>query len=160
MEIWSGPFTCYYRYPPDVRFAPQDLANNHLLTADDSIRDRLGGVHRGDQVRVRGLLVDYQMDDWKDFWRETSTVRHDDGCEVVFVESFEVVREGAPRLAPAPSSELVVDRGAPRGVDRAALAQFSRGGLREPRSRLGSEPLTNVPLSLSLRTPGKGRARP
>ena len=37
------------------------------------------------------------MEDWGGRWRETSTVRDDDGCEVVFVEDFEVLRAGAPR---------------------------------------------------------------
>ena len=96
VEVWSGPFTCYYRYPSGTQFDGRDLGNNHLLTADDAIRERLATVHRGDQVRVRGLLVDYQMSDWQDFWRKTSTVRDDDDCEVVFVEHFELVREAAP----------------------------------------------------------------
>jgi hypothetical protein len=97
LEVWSGPFTCYYRAAvPPARFSPSDLGNNHMITMDDGIRDRLATVHRGDQVRLRGLLVDYQMGDWRDFWRKTSTRRDDDDCEVVFVESFEVVREAAP----------------------------------------------------------------
>ena len=96
LEVWSGPFTCYYRAPAGTRFSTNDLANNHLLTADEAIRDGLATVHRGDQVRLRGLLVDYQMGDWEDFWRKTSTRRDDDDCEVVFVESFEVVRGAAP----------------------------------------------------------------
>lgn len=96
VEVWNGPFTCYFRYPEGIQFVPHDLANHHLLTADDSIRDRLAEIHRGDQVRLRGLLIDYQMEDWKDFWRETSTVRDDDDCEVLLVESLEVLRAGAP----------------------------------------------------------------
>ncbi len=92
----SGSFTCYYRYPPGVRFRKRGLGNNHLITDDASIRDRIADVRVGDQVRLRGLLVDYQMDDWRDYWRETSTVRTDDGCEVVYVESIEVLRAGTP----------------------------------------------------------------
>jgi hypothetical protein len=96
VRVTSGPFTCYFRYPQGIRFEPHDLGNHHLITADDELRKRLETVHTGDQVRMRGLLVDYQMDDWGERWRETSTVRKDQGCEVVFVEDFEVVRPGAP----------------------------------------------------------------
>jgi hypothetical protein len=92
----SGPFTCYFRFPSGIRFDPHELSNNHLITDDDVIRRRLESVHVGDQVRLGGLLVDYQMEDWRSFWRETSTVRDDDGCEVIFVETLEVLREGAP----------------------------------------------------------------
>jgi hypothetical protein len=96
VDVSSGPFTCYFRYPSGIRFDPEELANNHLITADPAIRERLAGLHVGDQVAIAGLLVDYQMDDWGTFWRETSTVRDDDDCEVVFVERLEVLRSGAP----------------------------------------------------------------
>ncbi len=92
----SGSFTCYFRYPPGVKFRHRGLGNNHLITDDEGIRDRIADVRVGDQVRLRGLLVDYQMDDWRGFWRETSTVRTDDGCEVVFVESIEVLERATP----------------------------------------------------------------
>ena len=59
-------------------------------------RDSIASVRVGDQVRIRGLLVDYQMDDWRDFWRQSSTVRTDDGCEVLFVREVEVVQRGTP----------------------------------------------------------------
>jgi hypothetical protein len=96
VDVSSGPFTCYFRYPAGIRFDPEELANNHLITDDPTIREQLAHVNVGDQVRVAGLLVDYQMDDWGTFWRETSTVRDDDDCEVVFVERLDVLRRGAP----------------------------------------------------------------
>ena len=43
-------------------------------------------------MHIRGLLVDYRMDDWGDHWRRTSTRRDDTGCEVVFVEELRVLR--------------------------------------------------------------------
>jgi hypothetical protein len=97
VDFSSGPFTCYFRYPQGIRFDPKELANNHLITDDDDIRTRLGAVHVGDQVRLAGLLVDYQMEDWRDVWRETSTTRNDDHCEVVFVDRLDVLRQAAPR---------------------------------------------------------------
>ena len=96
VDFSSGPFTCYFRYPSGIRFDPAELSNNHLITADGAVRDRLGALRVGDQVRLGGLLVDYQMDHWGAFWRETSTERGDDECEVIFVERLEVLRQGAP----------------------------------------------------------------
>jgi hypothetical protein len=92
----SGPFTCYVRFPAGVDVDLTAVSNNHLITDRPAIRAALAGVHRGDQVHLRGLLVDYQMDDWGDFWRRTSTVRTDSGCEVIFLEQLDVLRRQAP----------------------------------------------------------------
>jgi len=95
-EFWSAPFVCYFRTPPGVDLDPAGVSNNHLITDDPAIRRTLEGVHLGDQVHLRGMLVDYRMEDWGDFWRRTSTVRTDSGCEVVFLERFDVLRANAP----------------------------------------------------------------
>lgn len=96
VEYWSGQFTCYFRYPGGVRFDGRELGNDHLITDRDDLRRRLETVRVGDQVRLSGLLVDYQMDDWEGFWRRTSTTRDDTGCEVVFFEELEVLRRATP----------------------------------------------------------------
>jgi hypothetical protein len=96
VDYRSGSFTCYFRHPPGVRFSRRGLGNNHLITDSAAVRERIAAVRVGDQVLIRGLLVDYQMEDWRDVWRRTSTVRADDGCEVIFVESIEVLRRGTP----------------------------------------------------------------
>jgi len=96
VKFWSGPFTCYFRIPDGTAFALDGAGNNHLITDRPEVRRAIAGVHIGDQVHLRGLLVDYQMDDWEDFWRRTSTVRNDSDCEVVFVQSLEVLRRGTP----------------------------------------------------------------
>jgi hypothetical protein len=92
----SGPFTCYVSVPPGVGFDLHQVGNNHLITDDPAVRAAIGRLHVGDQVHIRGLLVDYQMDDWEDFWRKTSTQRDDFDCEVVFVQQLEVLRPGTP----------------------------------------------------------------
>lgn len=94
-KFWSGPFTCYVRTPAGVDLDLTGVGNNHLITDQPALRDLLGGVHVGDQVHLRGLLVDYRMEDWGDFWRRTSTVRNDSGCEVVYMEQLEVLRRNA-----------------------------------------------------------------
>jgi hypothetical protein len=92
----SGAFTCYFRYPAGVRFSGRAGSNNHLIADDALVRDQIGNVRVGDQIHLQGMLVNYQMDDWRGFWRESSLVRSDDGCEVVYVEKLEVVRQGTP----------------------------------------------------------------
>jgi len=95
-EFWSGPFTCYFRTPADLEFDTAGVSNNHLITDRPELRAELEGLHVGDQIRLRGLLVDYRMEDWGDFWRRTSMVRDDTGCEVVFLEELEVLQRNAP----------------------------------------------------------------
>lgn len=93
----SGPFTCYASWSePLANLHLDGIGNNHLITDSPAVRRAIAGVRVGDQVHLRGLLVDYQMDDWRDFWRRTSTVRDDRDCEVLFVEDLAVVRRGTP----------------------------------------------------------------
>jgi hypothetical protein len=92
----SGPFTCYVTVPPGVDLNLTQVGNNHLLTDNPAVRAAIDSVRLGDQVHLRGLLVDYQMDDWESFWRKTSTRRDDSDCEVVYVQQLEVLRPGTP----------------------------------------------------------------
>jgi len=93
----SGPFTCYVAWSevlPSLEMA--NIGNNHMITDSPEVRRAIARVHVGDQIHFKGLLVNYQMDDWEGFWRETSTVRDDSGCEVVYVEALEILRRGTP----------------------------------------------------------------
>ena len=95
----SGPWTCYYSYPEGVRFAGSEMSNSHLITDQESLRADLDAIRVGDQIRVKGALVNYQLDDWRDYWRRSSTVRNDSGngaCEVLFFEEIEVLVPGTP----------------------------------------------------------------
>lgn len=96
VDYKSGPWTCYISYPDGVQFAHDSIGNNHLITDSPLVRTRLEDVRIGDQIRLSGLLVNYQMSDWEGFWRRTSTRRDDNDCEVVFVEKLEVIRHGTP----------------------------------------------------------------
>lgn len=95
----SGPWTCYYSYPEGVRFQGSEMSNNHLVTDNEALRAALDDIRIGDQIHVKGALVNYQLDDWRDFWRRSSTVRTDGGngaCEVLFFEDIEVLVPGTP----------------------------------------------------------------
>jgi hypothetical protein len=93
----SGPFTCYVSWRgvlPSLDMA--NVGNNHMITDSPAVREAIGRVHVGDQVHFKGLLVNYQMEDWESFWRRTSTSRTDSDCEVVYVEELEILARGTP----------------------------------------------------------------
>jgi hypothetical protein len=96
IDFWSGIFTCN-AFTRDQRawdsFDMNQLSNNHLISDDDYIRDRVRDIHVGDQIRVRGYLASYSNSQGGK--RGTSTTRTDTGdgaCETVFVERFEIVQ--------------------------------------------------------------------
>ncbi len=94
-KFWSGPWTCYVSTPAGLGFDRAGISNNHLITDQPEIRAALAHVHLGDQVHLQGLLVDYRMEDWGSFWRRTSTVRTDSGCEVIFLDRLDVLARNA-----------------------------------------------------------------
>lgn len=100
IEFWSGSFTCYVRwYDNGIRFYGTALSNNHLITGNEDLRDRISGVRVGDQIHLRGNLVNYSTASHPDFVRTTSVTRDDiegGACEVVYVESLDVLKRGTP----------------------------------------------------------------
>ncbi len=99
VKYWSGPWTCYAQWRDGVVFAGDALSNNHLITSAPALRRQLAGVRVGDQIRFRGLLVNYRVDDWGEYWRRSSTDRTDGGdgaCEVVYFEDLQVLARGTP----------------------------------------------------------------
>ncbi|CAN5222808.1 hypothetical protein BH10PSE17_BH10PSE17_28350 [soil metagenome] len=100
MEFSSGQFVCYFNTHDRQAAQPQyfrALSNNHLLTDDPVIARRLRNVRIGDQISLRGQLVEYSHDHGFAFHRGTSTTRDDTGdgaCETIFVRQFSVLRKG------------------------------------------------------------------
>ena len=77
-------------------FNQAEVANNHMVTDDPAVAKALRSVRIGDQIRVRGYLVDYTT--YKDGrpvgTRVSSETRTDTGngaCEVLYVESLELL---------------------------------------------------------------------
>lgn len=100
MKFRNDSWTCSYFWPDTevgARFREDQLSNNHLLCADDTLRRRILGTRRGDLVRVRGHLAEYAHGGT--FHRGTSTRRDDTGngaCETLFVEDYEILRRANP----------------------------------------------------------------
>lgn len=69
-------------------------SNNHIIPADNEIRNKVMAVRRGDHIRLRGFLVniDGRSTDGSSFNWHTSTTRYDQGdgaCEVMYVTDIE-----------------------------------------------------------------------
>jgi hypothetical protein len=101
----SGEFTCYYQWSGslDPPFDPAQMSNNHLIPADAYVAHRIRQLRIGDQVRMSGLLVDYEAsrDGEHRVSRRTSLTRADTGngaCEVLYATAIDVIRPG-DRLA-------------------------------------------------------------
>lgn len=96
LEYWSEPWTCFFRSsgPIPREFDPDELSNNHLIPADETIAERIMSARIGDEVEFAGELIDYHPAGASEAVRRTSLERTDTGngaCEVVFVRSFRVV---------------------------------------------------------------------
>jgi hypothetical protein len=98
LDFWNGIFTCNVQTRDSVawsHFKMHQLANNHLISNDPSIRDRVADVRVGDQIRVQGWLARYGAAGGS--LRGTSATREDTGdgaCETIFVRQFEIVEAG------------------------------------------------------------------
>jgi len=95
LEFWNGIFTCNVQTSNMVawsQFKMNQLSNNHLISADEEIRDVVGDIRIGDQIRIKGWLAHYGAAG--NGLRSTSTTRDDSGdgaCETIFVNEFEII---------------------------------------------------------------------
>jgi hypothetical protein len=95
---------CTVECSGNASFNMQELSNNHLLINSQEIADTAKTLVAGDQVMIRGKLVDAkavlvgkagQFDAKSVEWR-TSTHRNDKGagaCEIIYVEDLQVLRK-------------------------------------------------------------------
>jgi hypothetical protein len=96
IDFWNGIFTCNFQTRDQAAwesFNVNQISNNHLISNDDHIRDRVRDIRIGDQIYVRGYLASYGSQGGGT--RGTSTTRTDAGdgaCETIYVERFEIVR--------------------------------------------------------------------
>ncbi len=99
LDFWNGVFTCNVHTSSRAAwesFDMTEMSNNHLISDDPAIRERVADVAIGDQVHIRGVLASYGAIGGGR--RGTSTTREDTGdgaCEVIFVDTFEVIRPSA-----------------------------------------------------------------
>jgi hypothetical protein len=99
----SGQWTCNFETRSTEAFQAfnqSQISNNHLLTDSPALARKLRNVRIGDQISVKGQLVEYRHQAGMDFFRGTSTVRTDTGngaCETIFASEVTVLKS-APML--------------------------------------------------------------
>jgi hypothetical protein len=100
-DQWTCSFSTKSREAWDA-FDMTGASNNHMVTDDPAVAKALRAVRIGDQIRVRGYLVDYTT--YKDGkpvgTRVSSEVRTDTGngaCEVLYVESLDLLDSAGRR---------------------------------------------------------------
>ena len=112
LKFWNGIFTCNVQTRDSVawsQFKLNQLSNNHLISADELIRDRVGEIRVGDQIRIKGSLVRYGAAGGG--LRGTSTTREDSGdgaCETILVDELEIVQPGSSPWRTAMYAALVL----------------------------------------------------
>ena len=97
MKFRSGSWTCYWDFKSDAsqelrsKFKGECGSNNHLLSDDAEINKVIMSAKKGDQIYLKGYLVEYSHNSWR---RGTSVSRGDDGCETIYVTDFRVLKIG------------------------------------------------------------------
>ena len=94
LRFTNTQWTCHMSSPAGSHWQAFDKAqasNNHMVTDRPEVGRALRRIHVGDQVRVRGFLVDYTTyrDGVPFAKRVTSDSRTDEDCEVIYVTSLE-----------------------------------------------------------------------
>jgi len=92
---------CWVQWDGEVDFSMGEMSNNHLLVNDRGLERKINSLLRGDQIRIKGKLVNVEAKAMgKDYpeqiqWN-TSTSRSDNGagaCEVIYVEEIEILKK-------------------------------------------------------------------
>lgn len=92
----SGDWTCYVQTRDREawgQFNLSNFSNNHLLPDNAEVAKRIRNAQVGDQIFMRGQLVNYSINGGPA--RHSSTTREDRGgtsCEVVYVTDFHILQ--------------------------------------------------------------------
>ena len=104
MSFSNSEWSCDFSYPKDPDgnlFQTDSVSNNHLLTEVPATARALRSLRVGDQIRIRGYLVNYaNARRAPDQYRVSSTVRTDTGdgaCEIIYVTDL-IILSAATRL--------------------------------------------------------------
>lgn len=96
IKFRNDSYTCYtwWKWVDDVEFNGSQFSNNHLLSDNPIIRKKILRAKKGDQITMRGQLVEYGDAKTNRVGRISSLVRTDDGngaCETIYVEDISIV---------------------------------------------------------------------
>ena len=99
VKFYNESVSCHFHINDQdtyVKFNPGQLSNNHLISDSEAIRKSIASARVGDQILMKGYLVNYSSNTNPEFVRRTSTTRKDTAggaCEVVFVNEFEILKK-------------------------------------------------------------------
>lgn len=94
-EFSHGDWTCYVKTSSSEAwssFKLDQLSNNHLLPGDRVIEARIKAAHIGDEIHLKGQLVNYSINHGPK--RRTSITRNDTengACEIIYVNDFQIL---------------------------------------------------------------------
>lgn len=97
VKFSSGQWTCYYQTKDRSAwelFNPFKISNNHLLTANKFLAEKIRDVEIGDQIYIRGYLAEYSHH--QGFFRGSSISRQDSGngaCETIYIDGFKIIQK-------------------------------------------------------------------
>src|SRR4030042_124391 len=102
MKFGHGEFTCYFDFRRGIdsswyqKFSSAQGSNNHLLPKDDEVYKAIKKATTGDQIYLKGYLVDYSIKSprGQSGTRATSTIRTDNDCEVIYTTDFQILKKG------------------------------------------------------------------
>lgn len=95
LKFSHGSWTCYVHTKSAEawqNFKMDQLSNNHLIPSNEHIRKLIENSRVGDEIRIKGQLVNYNVDGRP--FRNTSVNRTDKengACEIIYVNEFETM---------------------------------------------------------------------
>lgn len=95
---------CNFNYSGSLDFNKAELSNNHIVTTDQAILDKIKMIRRGDEISITGYLINMNAmpnssavyDSTKVTKWDTSITRTDTGagaCEVIYVKSLDILTD-------------------------------------------------------------------
>jgi hypothetical protein len=100
INFWSGDTACEVdlkfgtKQEEWDRFLITDVSNNHLLAGNLNVEQTIADIKPGDQIYLKGKLVEYKRKNDTGPYRRSSTVRTDFGCEIIYVTSAKILKSG------------------------------------------------------------------
>jgi len=104
MKFKSGSWTCYAEFKHGTgqevwsKYKSSCLSNNHLLSDNEEINETLMKAETGDQIYLKGYLVEYSNNDDESRYgvRRSSTTRTDNKCESIYLTDFQILEKANP----------------------------------------------------------------
>lgn len=107
----NNQWECHWSWSASgLDFDNAEASNNHMVTDNPAVAKVLRKIHIGDQIRVKGYLVDYSVAG-RGGSRVSSETRTDSGngaCEVLYVEAVEILSSAGRHWRTAQTAALIV----------------------------------------------------